>query len=679
MFRLAFRTLLVAFASLVPCVAGAAVPDRVWGTYVGAAADDLVEALAVDAEGMVYACGTTRSTMGIATPGSFQATTDGAKKDAFLLKFTPGGARVWGTYLGGAGDDECHGVAVDAAGNVAVVGKTLSADFDTTPGTVMPVFGGIGEYDGFVALFDADGEQMWGTYIGGPLADMIDEVAFDEQGAPHVAGITTGLSFDLPGAHQPALAGLQDAMLVKLDPDGALAWGTYYGGTSSDIGTSVAVGTDAVYLGGYTGSSQGIATPGVWQSIYAGKLDNFIARFDADGSRVWATYYGGAGIESDGELVVAPGGGVVWAGYTTSATGIATPGAHKTFLAGSRDALLARFDADGGLTWATYFGGSDDDQRGSVAVDPYGNFLLVGITNSMGAIATQGAYQSALAGEYDLFLAKFGPDGARLWSTYYGGPALESSNTTGNLAVHGPDIYIAGKTKSLTGLTTPDAFQPNAGTKEDGFVARFDQGDLGGACQADADCTIGFCADGVCCDAPCGGDDPDDCQTCSAALGARVDGTCTLLAADTTCRPAAAECDAPELCTGDGAACPADSPVSDDTPCRDGLCLGGVCEPATTTTTTTTTTDTSTGSADTTGEPQVPTGSTSTSDDAPTGTAPDAPGSTGAPDPSTDASSGTDTAGQTDGGCGCSMGHGPMDMSLVTFAALALSRRRRRR
>ena len=64
--------LLLAFISLAPRVAGAALPDRVWGTYVGAEGDDVVVALAVDAEGMLYACGTTRSTKGIATPGSFQ-------------------------------------------------------------------------------------------------------------------------------------------------------------------------------------------------------------------------------------------------------------------------------------------------------------------------------------------------------------------------------------------------------------------------------------------------------------------------------------------------------------------------------------------------------------------------------------------------------------------------------
>lgn len=90
------------------------------------------------------------------------------------------------------------------------------------------------------------------------------------------------------------------------------------------------------------------------------------------------------------------------------------------------------------------------------------------------------------------------------------------------------------------------------------------------------------------------------------------------------------------------------------------------------------TTTASTGSSATGGEPPVTTGSPSTSGDAPTGAAPDLPDSTGVSDPTPGASPGTETAGQADGGCGCSTGHAPADMSLVTLAAFVLRRRRRR-
>ncbi|MEO7730647.1 MAG: FG-GAP repeat protein, partial [Kofleriaceae bacterium] len=53
----------------------------------------------------------------------------------------------------------------------------------------------------------------------------------------------------------------------------------------------------------------------------------------------------------------------------------------------------------------------------------------------------------------------------------------------------------------------------------------------GGACATNAECSSGFCTDGVCCNTACGGGDAGDCQACSVAAGAAVDGTCAPRAA----------------------------------------------------------------------------------------------------------------------------------------------------
>ena len=52
--------------------------------------------------------------------------------DAFVTKFNPtGSALVYSTYLGGSGDDQGYGIAVDSSGNAYVTGLTSSTDFPT--------------------------------------------------------------------------------------------------------------------------------------------------------------------------------------------------------------------------------------------------------------------------------------------------------------------------------------------------------------------------------------------------------------------------------------------------------------------------------------------------------------------------------------------------------------------
>ncbi len=90
----------------------------------------------------------------------------------------------------------------------------------------------------------------------------------------------------------------------------------------------------------------------------------------------------------------------------------------------------------------------------------------------------------------------------------------------------------------------------------------------GDACTLDADCTSGSCVDGVCCNTTCGGGDPNDCQACSVAAGAAVDGTCGPRTAGIVCRAAAGACDVAETCDGTSLACPTDALVAPGTICR---------------------------------------------------------------------------------------------------------------
>ena len=102
----------------------------------------------------------------------------------------------------------------------------------------------------------------------------------------------------------------------------------------------------------------------------------------------------------------------------------------------------------------------------------------------------------------------------------------------------------------------------------------------GATCELHGICTSGFCVDGVCCDVRCGGDSTADCQSCSAALGASADGTCTLRPASDVCRASAGACDPAEVCSGSSPSCPVDALRASGTVCNlgtGGCQLDAVC------------------------------------------------------------------------------------------------------
>jgi hypothetical protein len=466
-------------------------PVRLWGTYYGGSDDDYVYSCTTDASGNVYLAGWTRSTTAIATSGAHQTTLDGYS-DAYLVKFDASGTRLWGTYYGGSDDDLGYSCTTDASGNVCLAGYTGSTNAISTTGAHQTTNGGNG--DAFLVKFDASGTLLWGTYYGGSGYDFGMSCTTDASGNVYLAGFAYSTNaIATSGAHQTTQGGVgyNDAFLVKFDASGTRLWGTYYGGNSSDYGYSCT--TDAsgnVYLAGITESTTAIATSGGHQTSLGGNYDAFLVKFDASGSRLWGTYYGGSDSEYYGFCSTDASGNVYLAGYTYSTNAIVTSGAHQTTHGGNSDAFLVKFDASGTRLWGTYYGGSDSDDGNSCTTDASGNVYLAGYTYNSNAIATSGAHQTTLDGYSDAYLVKFDASGTRLWGTYYGGSDSEyygfcSTDASGN-------VYLAGYTYSTNAIVTSGAHQTthgDGGIYYDAFLVKFD-----GSIIADAGPDITLCS-----------------------------------------------------------------------------------------------------------------------------------------------------------------------------------------
>ena len=143
-------------------------PTLRYSTYLGGTGNDGGRGIGVDSTGNVYIVGNTASA-NLPTVSAAQANYGGMSAnfmngDAFVAKFSPAGALLYLTYLGGSGDDAATAVAVDPSGNAYVVGLTTSSNFPTA-NPLQANYGGAGGKgfvrtgDAFVAKLNPAGQQ----------------------------------------------------------------------------------------------------------------------------------------------------------------------------------------------------------------------------------------------------------------------------------------------------------------------------------------------------------------------------------------------------------------------------------------------------------------------------------------------------------------------------------------
>ncbi len=424
-------------------------PQRLWGSYFRWADTNnytQVTGLAVDRSGNADLYGYTDGTANIATSGAYQTKYGGGSYDCFLAKFGSGGNLLWSTYYGGSGDDYSSGVACDTARGIAITGFTSAsgsfigflASFDSTGslrwdttyenegyGVAVDsasniIFTGeeaghTGPAKAFVAKFSSKGSLLWTTTISGTTtpggdpvtigwsvgADLNDNIYFNGS-TTFTAGIATA------GAYQTSYG---PSFFAKLSPSGAIDWTTYYQDSifpdriSHQIYQIAVSRSGNLYFVGYD-SLPADASPGAYQTSLIGDTDAFFGKFNTNGKRIWATYYGNSPSSALYALTLDSAENIFACGETYSPTGIATPGEFQTTLLGPYNPFIIKFDSGGHRKWGTYY-----ERRGigfGIGLDPSGHPFVGGTTyTGTDEYATTGAYDGAPYGDANGFIVKF--------------------------------------------------------------------------------------------------------------------------------------------------------------------------------------------------------------------------------------------------------------------------------
>jgi hypothetical protein len=455
-------------------------PTLVYSTYLGGNSWQTANGIAVNASGNAYITGKTVSTNFPITAGAFQRTIGGRASDAFITEMnSTGTALVYSTYLGGSSDDEGHGIALDASGDVYVTGWTASSNFPTTTGAFQTTSGG-GYDDAFVTKLNPTGSALiYSTYLGGKSFDEGHGIAVDAAGNAYVTGLTYSDSFPTTtGSFQVAIWGHDDAFVTKLNPTGSgLIYSTFLGHSSYDEGRGIAV--DALgnaYITGLTSSFNFPVTQHSVQTTWGGGFDAFVSKLNPAGSAMLYSTFLGGGLDDFGYgIAVDASGNAYVTGATYSSNFPTTAGAFQTTPggisgAGYNDAFVVKLNPTGtAFVYATYLGGSGDEAGNGIAVDASGNASVVGETYSTNFPTTTGALQSTLGGEEDAFFSKLNPAGsALLYSTYLGGTGDDGAQCVA-LDASG-NAYVAGWTNSHNFPITGGAFQTTLPGVQSTFV-----------------------------------------------------------------------------------------------------------------------------------------------------------------------------------------------------------------
>lgn len=169
---------------------------RIYSTFLGGSGTEIGTSIAVPATDKVFVTGNTSSSnFPTSTNGfdrSYNGTTD---NDVFVVKLdlTLAGSSqlVYGTFLGGSGDDGANSIAV-SVDNVYITGGTASGSTGT-------------------------GSLKYGSFFGGVADDWGFAIAADANGKAYITGATESSTFPTLNAYDISYNGGRDAFVASFD------------------------------------------------------------------------------------------------------------------------------------------------------------------------------------------------------------------------------------------------------------------------------------------------------------------------------------------------------------------------------------------------------------------------------------------------------------------------------
>jgi len=365
----------------------------------------------------------------------------GTGYDYATIKYDELGNQVWiRRYDGpGHGEDGGNGLLVDASGNVYVTGGSHGVGTD---------------FDFATIKYNSNGDTAWVRRYDGPLSDQDGggALVIDVYGNIYVTGQSYGIGLDYA--------------TIKYNQSGSELWVSRYHGPTfngHDYSYDIALdGSGNIYV---CGASYGNGT----------EADYATVKYNPSGSELWVSRYNGSGngydcayavgLDGSGNVYVSgysvgigtgqdyatvkydSSGNEVWVrrydgpGYSDDmASAMIVDGSGNTYVTGRsygaeghEDYATIKYDSSGNEVWVQRYDGEGNnrDYALDIAVDSSGNSYVTG-----GSLGKDGGY--------DFATIKYDPAGNEAWVKRYDGPGNHNDEAQTITLDGAGNVYVAG-------------------------------------------------------------------------------------------------------------------------------------------------------------------------------------------------------------------------------------------
>lgn len=272
-----------------------------------------------------------------------------------IVKYDSAGGETWTVRYDEDGNDVPAAIAVDPDGNVHVTGQAGQ----TTSGS-----------DIITLKYSPSGQELWRARYAGPsgATDIAEDIALAPDGSVYIVG-----SSSVPNGNV--------CLVVRYRPDGSEAWARRFSPRDSswNYGRAVTADADGAFVAGASDGSY------------------LVMRCLTNGDTAWTRHHSGGG-QGDARAIVPDGSGVVVTGQ------LVTSGSDL-------DYVTVRFSSTGERDWTAVYDGPAHSHDQAYAI----------CRDSAGGIYVAGRCQTSLR-NVDYATVKYSASGSQRWVAYYSGP-----------------------------------------------------------------------------------------------------------------------------------------------------------------------------------------------------------------------------------------------------------------